>query len=172
MANTPRRDTGDEYSETAQAAARLAPGKAHCNCGHLFRQLFDVSRVGEAASRPECMCSTRSQRAASASIVGDEHERRAMLFFAAKQKLNDVRAGCFVEIAGRFIGDKNRRIGCERPRDGDALLLAAGQLCGVMVEAVAQSHPRELGLGARQSIAGAAKVRAAPRHFPARSWSE
>src|ERR1700689_3466804 len=92
-------------------------------------------------------------------VVSDEHERGAVLLFAAEQKLNDVRTGGFVEIAGWFVGDENCRIRCQRTRDGDGLLLAAGQLSRIMVDAIVQSHRRELALGARESIAGAGKLK-------------
>jgi len=58
-------------------------------------------------------------------IVGDEDERAAALAMAAEQKLDDVGAGRFVEIAGRFVGDDDGRIGRQRPGDRHALLLAA-----------------------------------------------
>ena len=53
-----------------------------------------------------------------------------MFAMAAEQKLDDLRSGGLVEIAGRLVGDDDRRIGRERARERDALLLAAGQFAG------------------------------------------
>ena len=43
-------------------------------------------------------------------------------------------AGRLVEVAGRLVGEDEARAGGERPADGDALLLAAGELLGVAGE--------------------------------------
>ena len=40
----------------------------------------------------------------------------------------DVGGGDRVEVAGRLVGQDQRRVGDQRPGDGDPLLLAAGQL--------------------------------------------
>ena len=47
-----------------------------------------------------------------------------------------------VEVAGRLVGDDQRRIGDQRPRDRHALLLAAGQLVRVVVRAVGKPDQR------------------------------
>ena len=52
----------------------------------------------------------------------------------------DARAG--VEVAGRLVGQQDRRVVDERPRDGHALLLAAGQLVRVMVRPLLQADRR------------------------------
>ena len=48
-------------------------------------------------------------------------------------------AGGLVEIAGRLVGDQDRRVGRERARQRDALLLAAGKLAP---DSVAARSPR------------------------------
>ena len=50
----------------------------------------------------------------------------------AKQKLDHLLSGLLVEIAGRFVGNENRRVRRERARQCDALLLAARQLRRIM----------------------------------------
>src|SRR5215831_7328041 len=50
---------------------------------------------------------TRRQR----GIVRDENQCVAALGPAAEQKLDDLASGRFVEIAGRFVGDDDGRIG-------------------------------------------------------------
>ena len=72
------------------------------------------------------------------------------------QRLEDVIGGVRIEISGRLVGEQHpRRIG-DRARDGDALLLAAGQFGGPVRDAlaeteIAQNFRRALdGLGALQ----------------------
>ncbi len=57
---------------------------------------------------------------------------------AAEQQLDDVASGRLVEIAGRFVGDDDGGIGRERTRERDALLLAAGKLGRIMMQARAR----------------------------------
>ena len=45
-----------------------------------------------------------------------------------EQQLDDARTGFSVKVAGGFIGKQDLRVGGKRACDGDALLLAAGQL--------------------------------------------
>ena len=48
-------------------------------------------------------------------------------------------AGRRVEVAGRLVGQQQRRLVDQRARDGDALLLAARQLIRMMLRAVGQA---------------------------------
>ncbi len=104
-------------------------------------------------------------------VVGDQNERGAALAMAAKQKFDDLAAGRFVEIAGRLVGDEDRWIGRERAGERDALLLAAGKLGRIMVQALRQARPRQFALGAGERVGARRRVRAGRRHFPAPSWS-
>ena len=73
-------------------------------------------------------------------IVRHEHQRHAASAAHLQQQVEHVPAVRAVQVAGRFVGQNQRRIVGERPRDGDALLLASGQLRRVMVAAIVQSH--------------------------------
>ena len=44
-----------------------------------------------------------------------------------------------VEVAGRLVGEEDLSAAAEGPGDGDALLLAAGELRGLVVAAVAEA---------------------------------
>ena len=45
-----------------------------------------------------------------------------------------------VEVASRFVTQEKRRIGHNRARDGDPLLLATGELPGKMIHAIGQAN--------------------------------
>ena len=88
-----------------------------------------------------------------------------------EQQIDDLLAGGLVEIAGRLVGEQDRRIGRERARQRDALLLAAGELRRIVMQPFAEPDRGQLLLGARMRVGSRRRVRAAPRRSPARSWS-
>ena len=57
----------------------------------------------------------------------DQDDRNAALIFQSLKNVHDLDARAAVEIAGRLVGEHNRRIVEERARDRDALLLASRQ---------------------------------------------
>ena len=114
---------------------------------------------------------TRSQRAASAGIVGDERERRAAPRGQLEHQVHDRPAGRLVEIAGRLVGDQQRGIGRKRAGERDALLLAAGKLGGIVAEPVGEPDLLEFLAGAGEGVAARPRARAARRRSRAPSWS-
>jgi len=78
----------------------------------------------------------------------DQHQGGLALDVALEHQLDDFGAGRLVEIAGRLVGDEDRRIGHQRTRECDALLLTAGQLCRIVVAALRKADCRELTRGA------------------------
>ena len=68
-------------------------------------------------------------------------------------------AGLGVEIAGRLVGEDQRRARRRGAGDGDALLLAARKLRGVMGEPVAEADRFKLGRGARPGVAFAGQLK-------------
>src|SRR3954469_25801431 len=58
-------------------------------------------------------------------IVGDQDKGRAALTLQREDEVGDRAPGRLVEVAGRFVGHHDRRVGCECAGDGDALLLTA-----------------------------------------------
>ena len=89
--------------------------------------------------RPERSRTMRSQRCASALSCVTRIERGAALDVAGEQQIDHLRAGGLVEIAGRLVGDQDRRIGRERAGERDALLLAAGKLRRIMMQPLGQA---------------------------------
>src|SRR5436190_282587 len=67
------------------------------------------------------------------AVVGGDQHRRARAVDAVEQ-LHDPDRRLGVEVPGRLIGEQERRVVDERPGDRDALLLAAGELVGVVVD--------------------------------------
>ena len=62
------------------------------------------------------------------------------------QQGHDLRAGVAVEVAGRLVGEDERRLGDERPSDRDSLLLAAARAPRFVVDPVAEAQALERGL--------------------------
>ena len=102
-----------------------------------------AARLGDAMSlstRPSRSTTVRSACAAmSASWV-----TMMMVWPCAVQlaeHLHDLLAGRAVEVAGGLVGQEDRGLVDQRAGDGDALALAARQLVGPVVHAVAQADP-------------------------------
>ena len=72
-------------------------------------------------------------------IVRDHHDRLAEVAHRAAHELEDLGAGPAVEVAGRLVGEDDRRLAGQRPGDRDALLLAAAELARAVLQPVAQA---------------------------------
>src|SRR6266568_1106227 len=79
------------------------------------------------------------------------------LFVEVVENLENLDAGTGIEVAGGLVGQDDERLIDERSRDGDALLLAAGEFEGFVVQAMAQAHP----LGNLRRQGAAFRLRAA-----------
>src|SRR5215472_6297157 len=73
-------------------------------------------------------------------VVGDHDDRLAELAHAPAEQVQDLRTGPGVEVAGRLVGEDDLRSADQRPRDGDPLLLPAGQLGGAVPQPRAQAN--------------------------------
>ena len=71
-----------------------------------------------------------------AHVVGDQHDRRAVLLAQALEQRNDLRLDRDVERRRRLVGDDQLRLAGEREGDHDALAHAARELVRVLVEAL------------------------------------
>ena len=71
---------------------------------------------------------------------------------------DDVAFSVFVEVAGRLVGEQHAGTIDERPRDSYPSMFAAGQLGGISVHPLLQSHTYEQGRRAR--------IRMGDRHCP------
>ena len=71
--------------------------------------------------------------------------------FRRSEQLEHVGRGVRVEVAGRLVADDQLRVGGERARDRDALLLAAGELRRQVVGLVAEADQVEVAAGDARS---------------------
>lgn len=74
-----------------------------------------------------------------AAVVGDDDEGGLAFGLEAAEDAVDFVAGAAVEFAGGFVGEEEFGLFDQGAGDGDALLLAAGEGAGAVVEAVAEA---------------------------------
>ena len=90
------------------------------------------------AIRPSCRNTTRSAMAAADGSCVTITTVRPSSRAQRPQQREHLAAGPRVEVARRLVGEQQRRRQQQRPRDRDALLLAAGELGGHVLGAVAE----------------------------------
>ena len=96
----------------------------------------------------------RSARAlGGAPVVRHHDDRLAELDVQPVHQAEDVLGRLAVEVARRLVGDDQRRVGDDRARDRDALLLAARKLGGIVLHPVGEAPPARAPL--RRARAGA-----------------
>src|SRR4030095_13842142 len=77
-------------------------------------------------------------------IVGDHHDRLAVLLVERLQQIENLVAGLTIEVACRLVAEQQRRVGDNGACDADPLLLAAGELTRIVVHSLGPS-PRPSG---------------------------
>ena len=73
--------------------------------------------------------------------MGHHEQRRAPLPAALRDELQDLIARRRVEVSRGLVGQDQGRLLDDGPRDGDALLLAAGEFVGVAVFLPLEAYP-------------------------------
>src|SRR5258705_13934259 len=73
-------------------------------------------------------------------LVRHEDDGDAALDVEALEDAHHLEARLRVEIAGRLVGEQQRRVVHQGPRDGDTLLLAAGELIRMVAKPVAEAY--------------------------------
>src|SRR5438445_6843070 len=76
-------------------------------------------------------------------VVGDHQRGLSVISHEAVQEIQDLVGALAVEVAGGLVAEQKRRIGHDRARDADALLLSAGELSRIVMHPVAQPHDRQ-----------------------------
>ena len=104
--------------------------------------LGDLRRRRAARASPASRPSARNSDAVGVGggdrVVGDHDDRLAEVVDDVAQQREDLAAGAGVERAGRLVGEHDLGPGDQRAGDGDALLLAAGELGGPVAQAVGE----------------------------------
>ena len=95
------------------------------------RDVFDDLAVGEGDFSRALIRELR--------VMGD-HDDRMSLLIKVIEDLHDFAGRHGVKIAGRFVGEKDVRIGNQRAGDGDSLQLSAGQLFRMVAEAFSKAE--------------------------------
>jgi len=91
-------------------------------------------------------------------IVGDKDQRRAVVAIEREEELFNALARLGVEVARGLIGKEDFGIVNKGACEGDALLLATGQLDWVMIFAIGQAHLGQPLIGQRANAAFAAQL--------------
>ena len=99
---------------------------------------------------PLIQIARRSRALGGARIVGDHQNGFVEFAVEPVHEFQYFLSRGFVEIAGGFVGNQDRRIGGDGAGDGNSLLLAAGELARLVMHALGQSDhcERHLGMGA------------------------
>src|SRR5713101_3923965 len=87
-------------------------------------------------------------------LMRHKHHRQPLLLVQPLQDVHDLYRRAAVEVPGRLIRQQDRRPVHQRPGDGHPLLLPAGELAGVVLRPVGQTHSFERLLGALLPLLG------------------
>ena len=91
-------------------------------------------------------------------IVGNENQGGAGFLIQFEHEIDHRSRRPYVEIAGGFIREQQDRSRAECPRQGHALLFAAGQLTREMSGPCRQANPRERGTRGVVGLGSIAKL--------------
>ena len=139
------RDRGERGAQLALAESPKGETR-HASSFRWSRICSCEGRVRRSTIRPSARNSTESAIAAAPAVVGHHHDRLAELVDGPAQQLEHVATRVRVEIAGRLVGEHDRRPRDERARHRDALRLSAGELVGSMGAAVLEPDRPDQGL--------------------------
>ena len=103
-------------------------------------------------------------RLGEAEVVGDDDDGGAVLLVDLEEEVVHRVAGLGVEVAGGLVGEEELGREDQGAGEGDALLLAAGELAGAVGDAVAQGDLVEQGAGGALHLAAALALDEAGHH--------
>ena len=86
-------------------------------------------------------------------IVGHQQYRLVILLIQSLEQREYLGRGLGIQVPRGLIREDQIRVGHDRPGDGNALLLAAGELPRNMVHSVFQAHQRQCGDGVLAPLA-------------------
>ena len=156
-------------SRHAMRKNHVQVGRALCerimfSAGH-FRQ---ASVAVSSTNRPPRRRRMRWCGRASSRLCVTSTSAVSSSSFISKIRSTTVAGGFGIEIAGRFVGEKNVRAIDEGASQRDALLFATAQLRRIMIQPIAQADTREQLLRVMSSRHVRRAVRAESSRSPAR----
>ena len=139
-------------NRTTSREAHLAARATACRSGR-------ATAARRRTIRPSTRRTSRSARApTSGSWVISTMVRPAAL--SSSKTLQHVVGGVAVQVAGRLVGEQQGGLGDQRPGHRDALLLAAGELVGLVLGAVGEADRVQR----RQGPRGGARAASTPAY--------
>ena len=159
------RDTDHQRSHAVvlrrvQNAGDVPDGRGAVNSGGGGSVRFESAHASRPRLQPQRPIGQRREPV----VVGDDDQRDAALAVELEEQLMHVVAGGRVEVAGRLVGEHGARRQHDGARDGDALLLAARQLAGLVLEAVRRGRPASSTARAARAASSQALARDQRRH--------
>src|SRR6059058_3096032 len=144
---TPRRMCSDSMTREPSFEASYRAKKSARRAFSLYFSNMGVgsSLTPAASAHLEDTIAARSQ----ITIVCDDHGRQTSLAVTFPHQIKDLLTRFEIEIAGRFVSEKQERIRQQRARDRHALLLAAGELIREVTRAPFESQFRQKRSGSR-----------------------
>ncbi len=73
-------------------------------------------------------------------VVRHEQNRLSQALLQLGQEIQNILGRAGIQVAGRFVGHDQRRIGDNGAGNADTLLLSAGELARAMFHPVRQAH--------------------------------
>ena len=139
----PRRSGCRAWSAPERSLLAVSPRSANRSdlergsCRH--RPVATCRRVGDDLRRRPAGSAAWRARPTSSSWVISTMVRPGRV--EPVEDAQHVAGGLGVQVAGRLVGEQQRRRGDQRPGHRDPLLLAAGELVGLVVGPVGQARP-------------------------------
>ena len=145
-----QRQRGQEDTKPANPAAQLTPRQFERQApvaGRTRRHASVPAATTERAPgsttpltmRPSDRRTTPVAAPGDGVVMGDQHQRRAVLLLQREQDVDDDGAGVAVQVARRLVGQQQPRPHHEGAGEGDALLLTARKLRRIVLQPVAQT---------------------------------
>jgi len=129
-------------------AQRAIPAVLSDEVGHevidrVRQQVCRVGQLGEMATGPQDG-DPIPQLDGLVDVVGNEDDGLAEIVLQSQELVLELFSHDGIHGAERLVHEHHRRVGRQCPGHTDALLLAAGELCGIALgEAGRQAHPLE-----------------------------
>src|SRR5438094_6990969 len=107
------------------------------------RGIAAMSDGAIAADKTVAECDDARRVLGDVGLVRHERDADAALDVQLLKDAHHLDAGARVEVAGRLVGEQQRRVVHQRAGDGDALLLPTRELIRMVIDAIAEADGLE-----------------------------